>query len=171
MGVGLGVGDVGAAGDELADPGAQLLVEVELAVLVSGEVLPVEGLPALGGLLRAEFPAGQGAGPLPGGGVGGGAVVDEDSVDVEQDGADGGGNSEVGHGSSVPGAPAAHGRRTGGSGWIPAGSPVLHRAAGGAGRIRQGIGGPTMPKRWLPHNFNAPPRSSGSQKRRNDADS
>ena len=58
MGVGLGVGDVGAAGDEVADPGAQLFVEVEFAVLVAGEVLPVEGLPALGGLLRAEPPAG-----------------------------------------------------------------------------------------------------------------
>ena len=50
VGVGLGVGDVGAAGDEVADPGAQLFVEVEFAVLVAGEVLPVEGLPALGGL-------------------------------------------------------------------------------------------------------------------------
>ena len=126
MGVGLGIGDVGAAGDEVADPGAQLLVEVEFAVLVAGEVLPVEGLPALGGLLRAEPPAGQGAGPLPGGGVGGGAVVDEDSVDVEQDGADGGGDGEVGHGSSVPGgaggAPAPHGRPCGRIRPVPAGS-------------------------------------------------
>ena len=127
MGVGLGIGDVGAAGDEVADPGAQLLVEVEFAVLVAGEVLPVEGLPALGGLLRAELPAGQGAGPLPGGGVGGGAVVDEDSVDVEQDGADGGARADPGESQVVT--------LTGGGGsW--AGVGPVERSPTGSGRDR-----------------------------------
>ena len=69
MGVGLGVAEIAPAGHELAHARPQLAAEVELAGLVAGEVAAIDGLPQVGGLLRAELPARQTRGPQVGGAV------------------------------------------------------------------------------------------------------